>query len=249
MCKGANALGILKEHEAELEVLDSLLAQRRWRRGRRGMWHNRRALIYMTHFPRDDMGIAELARQGVIDALCDDDTHIGTFPLLLFTIWLLNLMSVHRPMLTRRLTRLEKKLNIPLMDRHTSVAQLRKPEETTVEGFRIRDRGSSLHLDSTGRPVTPLQPAERPMQWTPQSLSSNKKPSVALKGADEVGLLTSSVFLRYLNVLQKNEPWKGKSIWRGRDGDEVTVETLALQHYEDMGYQGFVQHFHFRSLG
>lgn len=77
MCKGANALGTLKEHEYELEVLEALLSQIRWRRGRRGRWYDRRALILMTHYPKHDLDIAERARQGVIDALCDDDTHIG----------------------------------------------------------------------------------------------------------------------------------------------------------------------------
>jgi hypothetical protein len=33
----------------------------------------------------------------------------------------------------------------------------------------------------------------------------------------------------------------GKSIWRGRDDEEVSVETVALQYYEDMGYKGFVR--------
>jgi Fanconi-associated nuclease 1 len=36
------------------------------------------------------------------------------------------------------------------------------------------------------------------------------------------------------------DKWKGKSVWQGRDGDEVSVETLALQYYENLGYRGFV---------
>ena len=31
---------------------------------------------------------------------------------------------------------------------------------------------------------------------------------------------------------------KGKSVWRGRDGEQVNVEALALQHYEKLGYKG-----------
>lgn len=96
------------------------------------------------------------------------------------------MISVYRPMLARRLTRLEKKLNIPLMDRHTSSARLHKSEETTVEGVRIRDRGSSLRLDNTAKPIldptTDLQPATE-MKWTPQSL---KKSSVKLQSGDQV---------------------------------------------------------------
>jgi len=77
ICKGANALATLKEHEYELEVLEALLAQKRWRRGRRGRWYDRRALILMTHFPKDDLDIAKRAMQGVVEALLDNDTHIS----------------------------------------------------------------------------------------------------------------------------------------------------------------------------
>ena len=77
ICKGAEALGTLKEHEYELEVLEALLAQRRWRRGRRGRWYDRRALILMTHFPKDDVDVSKRAMHGVVEALFDDDTHIS----------------------------------------------------------------------------------------------------------------------------------------------------------------------------
>lgn len=72
VCKGAHALGILGEHEYELSVLESLLAQRRWRRGRRGRWHERRALILEKHVVRYDDALS-----ACLDALKDDDTHIG----------------------------------------------------------------------------------------------------------------------------------------------------------------------------
>lgn len=36
--------------------------------------------------------------------------------------------------------------------------------------------------------------------------------------------------------------WTGKSIWRGRENEEVSVEILALQHYETLGYQGYALH-------
>lgn len=38
---------------------------------------------------------------------------------------------------------------------------------------------------------------------------------------------------------QESPKWTGKSIWEGRDGEEVTVEMLALQHYESKGYKGY----------
>ena len=32
----------------------------------------------------------------------------------------------------------------------------------------------------------------------------------------------------------------GKSVWKGRDDQQVNVETVALQHYEALGYKGQV---------
>jgi fanconi-associated nuclease 1 len=59
-------------------ILEELLAQRRWRRARRGRWYERRALLLMTHFPKDTQTY-ERAYKAVIEALQDDDTHIGMF--------------------------------------------------------------------------------------------------------------------------------------------------------------------------
>lgn len=90
-------------------------------------------------------------------------------------------------MLQRRLTRLEKKLNVPPEDRHTSAGELQKAEETTVEGVRIYSRASSLHLDRAGRAVD--KSAVNPLQvkvdlvsllWPP------KVTTVLLKGSVEV---------------------------------------------------------------
>jgi Fanconi-associated nuclease 1 len=74
--KGAEALGILKEYEYELEVLQALLSQRRWRRGSRGAWHDRRALILMTHLKVREHS-AQMALDAVIEGLQDGDTHIS----------------------------------------------------------------------------------------------------------------------------------------------------------------------------
>lgn len=78
VCKGVEALGILKEHERELDIIKKLLAQRRWRRARRGRWHERRALILMTHFPKEK-DTYERAHEAVMEALRDNDTHISMF--------------------------------------------------------------------------------------------------------------------------------------------------------------------------
>lgn len=77
VCKSSSALGVLKEYEREVEVLDALLAQRRYRRGRRGRWHDRKALVLMHHLGKDNMENVERAYQATIDGLEDNDTHMG----------------------------------------------------------------------------------------------------------------------------------------------------------------------------
>ncbi|KZT69818.1 hypothetical protein DAEQUDRAFT_241498 [Daedalea quercina L-15889] len=206
VCKGSTALGMLGEHEHELEVLENLLAQRRWRRGRRGRWYERRALLLMK-FKQYDR-----AKEAVIEALEDDDTHI-----------------VFRPKLERRLTTLEKRLKVPDEERHTCEGKLEKAAVVQVVGVRVYHRETSLKLDPFGRNV-------------------NKASESSAKGVLDDGSaqrMLPSDWVHPASVpLEKHPPevvpkWTGKSIWIGRDGEEVTVEALALQHYESQGYRGF----------
>lgn len=203
--KGAHALGLLHEYAAELQVLEELLAQKRWRRGKRGQWHERRALILMTHFPKDTE-THERAMDVVIEALEDDDTHL-----------------IYRPKLTRRLTTLEKRLKVPVDERHVCEGELRKCQEVRITGVRVRHKAASLTLDQTGRLLNRPSAATQSLlsQRTLPFSQSENKPTI---GKIEVG---------------KAEKWVGKSIWHGRDGEEVTVEILALQHYESLGYRGY----------
>jgi Fanconi-associated nuclease 1 len=78
--KCAHALGVLKEYTRELQILDELLAQRFWRRGRRGKWYERRALILMVHCEtRKEEQTSRRAMEGVAEGLLDEDTHMGRF--------------------------------------------------------------------------------------------------------------------------------------------------------------------------
>lgn len=74
--KGAEALGILKNYYRELEVLEALLSQRRWRRGRRGKWYERRALV-LTRYCDKSPETLRRAICGLLDSLNDRDTHLG----------------------------------------------------------------------------------------------------------------------------------------------------------------------------
>ncbi|TFK54629.1 hypothetical protein OE88DRAFT_1653035 [Heliocybe sulcata] len=206
--KGAQALGLLHEYEAELGVLEELLAQRRWRRGKRGQWHERRALILMTHFPKD-RETSERAMDAVIEALEDCDTHL-----------------VYRPKLTRRLTTLEKRLKIPADERHSCEGELRNSEEVHTTGVRVRHRAASLALDQTGRLLNRVMAARK----EESGMTQQTLPFSQMKNENE------PVFGK---ALSKSEKWVGKSIWYGRDQEEVTVEVLALQYYESLGYRGY----------
>jgi fanconi-associated nuclease 1 len=143
--KGAEALGILKEHAYELEVLEALLSQRRWRRGRRGEWYDRRALILTNHVRR-----WEEARQGLRQGLEDGDTHISKlYPSSHVceceVTWL---ALAYRSKLERRLTCLEKKLKIPGEDRYTGASVLVRPGKVLVEGIRVKPKAASVAPDA-----------------------------------------------------------------------------------------------------
>jgi Fanconi-associated nuclease 1 len=60
-------------------------------------------------------------------------------------------LIVYRPKLERRLTGLEKKLNLDPVDRHTSEGKLLRPVSVSFEGVRVCHRAASLKLDHTGR--------------------------------------------------------------------------------------------------
>ena len=46
--------------------------------------------------------------------------------------------------------------------------------------------------------------------------------------------------IRSLNRLWQKPEKGGKTIWKGRDDEEVEVEILALQYYESQGCKGCV---------
>ncbi|KAI0076777.1 hypothetical protein K474DRAFT_1644316 [Panus rudis PR-1116 ss-1] len=208
VCKGASALGTLKEYTTELEVLESLLAQRRWRRGRRGRWHERRALLLMTHIGKGDgeesvESIWKRAYEAVVEGLEDEDTHI-----------------IYRPSLERRLTRIEKKLNIPLEERHVCEGHLAEPKEVYVEGDRVEIRNGGMILDKDLR-----------IKAKPPDSNANEGGG---EDVDERRVAGGGI------LIDPDSPKPmGKSIWFGRNGEEITVEEVALQHYEDLGFRGF----------
>ena len=86
-------------------------------------------------------------------------------------------------MLERRLTRLEKKLKVPLEECHKCEARLQAATDVYVEGIRIRQRAGSLVLDSVGRVRGPENPEQvQGLFW------SNRREHSPKKLASEVGV-------------------------------------------------------------
>lgn len=152
MCKGAYALGILKEHKRELEVLDALLAQRVFRPARRGRWHERRALLLMTHFEQTPDRLRQ-AWTGVRDALLDPDTHIGGYMRVIFMsradCMRVNL-TVYRPKLYRRLVTLQKKLRAL---GHTDILEVDNPGLAKCDEIHIVGERVHVRVDAAGNLV------------------------------------------------------------------------------------------------
>lgn len=76
VCQGARALGVLKQDFYELQVLDDLLAQTKWRKAKRGRWHERRALILMKSKDKQTLLLAQAAVEA---GLNDPHTHSSPF--------------------------------------------------------------------------------------------------------------------------------------------------------------------------
>ncbi|KAJ6589891.1 VRR-NUC domain-containing protein [Mycena vulgaris] len=214
--KSAQALATLKEFAEEKEVLDLLLAQRFWRRGRRARWYDRRALLQMNYLYKDsdgkkDMNVLRDARDGIIEALEDDDT-----------------ATVMRPSLIRRLDRVEKmlKLSVEEKAKHDDV-MLQKPDEVFFNAVRVWDHPDSLKLDGRGK----VKGKENHTAGDSSIANYLVTPTVVAE--------SSTAVRSTLPEPKKTTPWwRGKSIWAGKEGP-VNVETRALEYYENLGFKGF----------
>ncbi|EGG09831.1 uncharacterized protein MELLADRAFT_103952 [Melampsora larici-populina 98AG31] len=89
--KATEILSYYKNYEGEIEILITLLKQKHFRRGKRGAWYERLALVLMTHFE----GRHETALRVCEEGLNDPDTH-----------------EIYYLSLRRRLIRLKKSLGI-----------------------------------------------------------------------------------------------------------------------------------------
>jgi hypothetical protein len=80
--KAIKAIAKLKDYDFELKVLEALLDQRFWCRGKRAKWHTRRAVVlgHLVTKEKDPIKKRDLQLrilEGVKAALLDGDTGIG----------------------------------------------------------------------------------------------------------------------------------------------------------------------------
>lgn len=83
--KVMRAMSSLQAYEAEAQALEALLGQKRWRRGKRARWYERRAVLQTRYLcyaeGRDgkekDFSVLQQAMEGVKEALQDEDTGLS----------------------------------------------------------------------------------------------------------------------------------------------------------------------------
>ena len=142
--KAMYVLARRKEHRREYEVTSALLRQRLFHHSRRGVWYQRKALLeehYMAALSPAEKRSEEqqkkhwkrIALQTCEDGLQDNLIHI-----------------IHHYDLQKRITKLERSLNIPKRLQHDFThVRLTKPLEVTVEGTQIL-RPPSLNRRNSG---------------------------------------------------------------------------------------------------
>ena len=82
--------------------------------------------------------------------------------------------EVFRPMLERRLTRLEKRLKVPLGECHICEGGLKSATDVYIEGQRVRPSG--IHLGTDLRVVTKGTGHMQGLAWGNRREPSPKKP-------------------------------------------------------------------------
>jgi fanconi-associated nuclease 1 len=80
--KTLSALASLKDYERELELINTMLGQRLFLRGKRAKLYERRAILQTKYLCKTqegavDFGVLREALDGVREALLDDDTVLG----------------------------------------------------------------------------------------------------------------------------------------------------------------------------
>lgn len=114
--KGATILAKLHEYDREVEVMKTLLEQSCFRRGKRGEWYDRLALLYMHHHSRLDQSgemDKEKYQRKALEICYEGLRHPWTH-------------VIYHNSLARRIVRLETALGVPKAEKHPPVPGLKK---------------------------------------------------------------------------------------------------------------------------
>lgn len=135
--KGAGVLARLKLREREKQVLQALLDQKVFRRGRRGDWYDRLALVTALYSDDQRKGKRQ-ALEISVRGMQDPDTHL-----------------IYHDTLQRRIARLESQLRIPRSEQHDfSYTKLKTTSEVEFKGVRL---DAMTETDTrTNQPITAL---------------------------------------------------------------------------------------------
>lgn len=127
--KGATILARLHEYNREAEVMATLLEQSCFRRGKRGEWYDRLALLYMHHHSRLDQsdGMDKVAYQEKALKLCYEGLNHPWSHL------------IYHNTLARRIVRLESALDVPKEERHPPVPGLRAAKAREMKGEKLSE--------------------------------------------------------------------------------------------------------------
>lgn len=127
--KGATILARLHEYSREAEVMASLLEQSCFRRGKRGEWYDRLALLYMHHHSRLDQenGMDKTQYQEKALKICYEGLNHPWSHL------------IYHNSLARRIVRLETALDVPREDRHPPVPSLRQALKRVMKGEKLSE--------------------------------------------------------------------------------------------------------------
>ncbi|KAJ2927884.1 hypothetical protein H1R20_g9205, partial [Candolleomyces eurysporus] len=156
-----------------------------------------------------DFSILRQASEGAKEALLDEDTHL-----------------VVRPSIVKRLRILEKRMKTPPEECVQCEGELREAVVVNVKAKRIFHRASSLRLDAAGYPIKDKENAS--IDSFLNRPANRETPMAADEGQAESHPTAPAPKKR-----------KGaKTIWEGRNGEEVSVEERALQHYQGEGFKG-----------
>ncbi|KIM22252.1 hypothetical protein M408DRAFT_28886 [Serendipita vermifera MAFF 305830] len=168
-------VGKIRGLDVEMNVLNNLAKQDRWLLGKRGACYERLACIYMKELKNRET--AEKAHNVVTQALLDPETRIR-----------------YRPKLVRRLTRIEKALDIPLEERHKCEAVISKCDEIYILGERLDDITTASITQVTLPDMLATSPGKKPSPKPMQRRSSGK---TLWKGENEESVGVEEFALEY----------------------------------------------------